>query len=284
MKGIILAGGAGTRLYPITRGVSKHLLPVYDKPMAYYPLTTLMMQGCREILVIVNPRDNAAFERALGDGSQWGVELWYETQGRPRGIADALIIAESWLGEEDCVLALGDNLHFGLGPFSTWSGAGAKIYAARVADPERYGVIELERGRPVSIQEKPRAPRSDLAVTGLYAYDSVATLIAKGLEPSMRGELEITGVNRAYMERRELRVCVMGEGTAWFDCGSPDALYEATGFVRAMQRRQGTLVGSPDLEAYRLGWTDAGKLRDNCKNYVGTEYGQALLTIAEAEA
>jgi glucose-1-phosphate thymidylyltransferase len=288
MKGIILAGGSGTRLYPITQAVSKQLLPVYDAPLIYYPLTTLMLAGIREIVVITTPADSGGFRRLLGDGSQWGVSILYETQPRPEGIAQALLIAERHIADERVALVLGDNIFHGatlgedLERMAAREQSGATVFAYAVSDPERYGVIEFDRdGKVVSIVEKPKEPRSHYAVTGLYFYDAEVLGIVRDLKPSARGELEITDVNRIYHERGGLNVHVLGRGTAWFDTGTHDALLDAGTYIAALQKRQGLKVGCPEEVAYRKGYIDADQLRALGGKLAKTNYGSYLLAIAE---
>ena len=259
MKGIILAGGSGTRLHPITRAVSKQLLPIYDKPMIYYPLSTLMLTGLREILLITTPHDQAAFQRLLGDGSQLGLEISYVIQEQPNGLAQALILGESFLAGERCALILGDNLFYGpgLGTHLRENSDldGALIFAYQVSDPTAYGVVEFdESGRVLSIEEKPRAPRSTYAVPGIYFYDENASKLAHQLAPSARGELEITALNNAYLERGELRVQVLSRATTWLDTGTHESLYEAGGLIRTLQHRSGLRIGDVEQIARDQGW------------------------------
>ena len=259
MKGIILAGGSGTRLHPITRAVSKQLLPIYDKPMIYYPLSTLMLTGLREILLITTPHDQAAFQRLLGDGSQFGLEISYVIQDRPNGLAQALILGESFLAGERCALILGDNLFYGPGLGThlreNTEVEGALIFAYQVSDPTAYGVVEFdESGRVISIEEKPTAPKSSYAVPGIYFYDENASKLAHQLTPSARGELEITALDNAYLERGELRVEVLSRATTWLDTGTHESLYEAGGLIRTLQHRSGLRIGDVEQIARDQGW------------------------------
>ncbi|MCS6876811.1 MAG: glucose-1-phosphate thymidylyltransferase RfbA [Geminicoccaceae bacterium] len=284
-KGILLAGGSGTRLYPVTRAVSKQLLPVYDKPLVYYPLSTLMLAGIREILVITTPEDRALFERLLGDGSQWGLALSYAVQPRPEGLAQALLIGERFLDGAHCCLILGDNIFFGhylrvALNLAVRRPRGATVFGYRVADPERYGVVVLDpQGRPLEIEEKPSRPRSNYAVTGLYFYDPRAVEIAKRLRPSPRGELEITDVNRAYLEVGELVVERLGRGYAWFDAGTHDSLLQASEFVRTLQERQGFQIACPEEIAFLQGWIDREQVERLAAPLARTAYGRYLLDL-----
>jgi glucose-1-phosphate thymidylyltransferase len=287
MKGIILAGGSGTRLYPITISTCKQLLPIYDKPMIYYPLSTLMLAGIRDILIITTPDDRAAFQRLLGDGSKWGLKLSYAVQPKPEGLAQAYIIAEEFVGEEPSALILGDNLYFGHGLPEQLARAaartrGATVFGYRVKDPERYGVVEFDdAGRAISIEEKPKSPKSNYAVTGLYFYDGQAPALARTLKPSPRGELEITALNNLYLEQRDLVVELLGRGHAWLDTGTHDSLIQAGEFVRTVEARQGLKVGCPEEIAYRMGFIDRNSVRTLGAALAKTGYGQYLMEIAD---
>jgi glucose-1-phosphate thymidylyltransferase len=285
-KGIILAGGSGTRLHPSTRVVSKQLMPVYDKPMVYYPLSTMMLAGIREILVISTPTDLPSFQRLLGDGSEWGLQFQYAEQPEPKGIAQSLIIAETFLAGEPSCLILGDNIFYGHNMAQTLQSAnanatGATVFAYHVRDPERYGVVVLDaEGRPLDLEEKPRAPRSNYAVTGLYFYDGEAPAIARALKPSARGELEITDVNREYLNRGTLNVEVFGRGTAWLDTGTHQSLLEASVFVSVLEDRQGLKVACPEEIAWRMQYISADQLRRLAEPMKNNSYGQYLLDLA----
>jgi len=286
-KGIILAGGTGTRLYPLTKSVSKQLMPVYDKPMIYFPLTTLMLAGIREILVITTPQDQALFSGLLGDGAQWGLRLSYAVQPEPGGLAQAFVIGREFLGGRPSALVLGDNIFYGQGfPELLQEAAGrergATIFGYRVKNPEAYGVAEFDAsGRVVGIEEKPARPRSHYAVTGLYFYDADAPELAASLAPSARGELEITDLNRRYLERGTLHLERLGRGIAWLDTGHPDSLLEAAQYVQTIQARQGLQIASPEEIAFRLGWITADDLRRTVEPLSKTDYGRYLLELAD---
>ena len=285
MKGIVLAGGSGTRLYPATHVVSKQLLPVYDKPMVYYPLSTLMLAGIRDILLISTPQDTPRFEQLLGDGRQWGLRLSYAVQERPAGIAQAFLIGREFIGRERVALILGDNIFFGhdLVPLmkrGVERERGATVFAYPVNDPQRYGVVEFDaNGRALSIEEKPKQPKSRYAVTGLYFYDARAVDIATRLKPSARGELEITDVNRAYLERGELEVVPMKRGMAWLDTGTHEALLEAAHFIETIERRQGLKIACPEEVAWRTGFIDAAQLEALARQHEKSSYGDYLRRV-----
>jgi len=286
MKGIVLAGGSGTRLHPITRGISKQLLPVYDKPMVYYPLSTLMIAGIRELLLISTPADLPLFERLLGDGSQLGVSIQYAAQPRPEGIAQAFLIGRDFIGRDGVALALGDNLFHGQGLTHKLGAAaalreGATIFGYWVQDPERYGVVEFDAGgRVLGIEEKPKQPRSHYAVVGLYFYDGQVVDIAASLVPSARGELEITDVNLAYLKREQLRIELLGRGIAWLDTGTHESLLQASGYIHAVQERQGLMVACPEEIAYRNGWIGREELQKLGHELAKSSYGAYLLRLA----
>jgi len=285
MKGIILAGGSGTRLHPMTLVTSKQLMPVYDKPMIYYPLSTLMLAGIREVLIISTPRDIPSFETLLGDGSQWGMDIQYAVQPSPNGLAQAYVIGADFVGNNPSALILGDNIYYGHGITELFTSAmqrssGATVFAYHVNDPERYGVVEFDKQmRARSIEEKPAEPKSNWAVTGLYFYDSDVVDIARDLKPSPRGELEITDVNRAYLERGKLSVEIMGRGYAWLDTGTPDSLVEAAEFVRVLEKRQGFKIACPEEIAFTKGFIDAAQLETLTQALGKSAYGQYLRAV-----
>ncbi len=285
MKGIILAGGSGTRLHPATMSVSKQLLPVYDKPMIYYPLSTLMLAGIREILIITTPQDREQFQRLLGDGRQWGVELTYAVQPKPEGLAQAFIIGDAFVGRDSVALVLGDNIFFGHGLSEKLKSAveqktGATVFGYYVKDPERYGVVAFnEKGKAVSIEEKPEKPKSNYAVTGLYFYDNDVIDIARNIKPSLRGELEITDVNRVYLERNRLHVQLLGRGYAWLDTGTHASLVDATLFIKTIEDRQGLKIGCVEEIAWRMGFIDAAGLEKLIEPMLKSGYGQYLQSL-----
>jgi glucose-1-phosphate thymidylyltransferase len=287
MKGIILAGGSGTRLFPLTLAVSKQLVPVYDKPMVYYPLSTLMLAGIRDILVITTPQDQASFRRLLGDGSDLGIRIAYESQPHPEGLAQAFVIGREFVGRERVALALGDNIFYGEGLADQLQRVarrdeGATVFGYRVRDPQRYGVVELDAsGRAVGLVEKPTQPRSPYAVTGLYFYDNRVLDIAASLAPSARGELEITDVNLAYLERGELHVEVLGRGMAWLDTGTHESLLQASTFIQAIEQRQGLKIACLEEVALKMGFIDSDQVRRAAAAMKGNDYGQYLLRLVE---
>ena len=284
-KGIILAGGTGSRLHPMTVSVSKQLMPVYDKPMIYYPLATLMQAGIREILIITTPEDYQAYQNLLGDGSGWGLNLQYAQQPRPEGLAQAFLIGEDFIGDSRVCLILGDNIFYGNRIEETLQNAvnqqdGASVFAYYVTDPERYGVVELDDdGRAIDLEEKPASPKSNYAVTGLYMYDNDVVDIAKNIKPSARGELEITDVNKTYMERKTLRVELFDRGTAWLDTGTVQSLLDAANFIRVLEERQGLKIGCPEEIAYRQGFIDASQLKILAEKLDKSGYGQYLMEL-----
>ena len=288
-KGIILAGGSGTRLHPVTRAVCKQLLPVFDKPLIYFPISTLMLAGIRDILVITTPEDQAVFQKLLGNGKQWGLNLGYAIQPEPKGLAQAFLIGRDFIGDDNCALVLGDNIFFGQsirGDLSraTERAVGATVFGYRVSDPERYGVVAFdESGQAVSIEEKPGQPKSNYAVTGLYFYDNNVVDIASSIEPSARGELEITDVNRCYLEQGDLHVQRLGRGYAWFDAGTHDSLLQAGEFVRTIQQRQGFQVACLEEIAYRLGYINDVALKALAEPLMKTDYGVYLLQVLDEQ-
>ncbi|HEX3209407.1 MAG TPA: glucose-1-phosphate thymidylyltransferase RfbA [Geminicoccaceae bacterium] len=288
-KGIILAGGSGTRLHPVTRAVCKQLLPIYDKPLIYFPLTTLMLAGIRDILIITTPEDQVAFRRLLNAGEQWGLRLSYAVQPKPEGLAQAFLIGRDFIADDHCALVLGDNIFFGHYfredlKRAAAQALGATVFGYQVRDPERYGVVEFDAaGRAISLEEKPIKPKSSYAVTGLYFYDNQVVDIAASIKPSWRGELEITDVNQRYLDQDRLHVERMGRGYAWFDAGTHESLLQAAEFVRTIQQRQGLQIACPEEIAYRLGYIDAARLKRLAEPLLKTDYGQYLLHILDEQ-
>lgn len=289
MKGIVLAGGSGTRLYPITRGISKQLIPVYDKPMIYYPLSTLMLAGIRDILLISTPEYTPLFEELLGDGSDFGINLSYKVQEKPNGLAEAFILGKEFIGDDPVCLILGDNIYYGSGLSQLLRNAtkkekGATVFGYHVTDPERFGVVEFDKDHhALSIEEKPAEPKSNYAVTGLYFYDNDVVSIAEGLEPSARGELEITDINKEYLKRGDLDVKLMGRGYAWLDTGTHDSMLEASSFIATIQKRQNLKVASLEEIAYRQGWISKERLIELAQPMKKNDYGQYLLRLANED-
>ena len=292
MKGIILAGGSGTRLYPLTMVASKQLLPIYDKPMIYYPLSTLMLAGIKEILIISTPTDLPNFEKLLGDGSRYGISLTYKEQPSPDGLAQAFILGDEFIGDDCCAMILGDNIFYGAGSSKLFAEAvqnaeennRATVFGYHVDDPERFGIVEFDKnGKVLSVEEKPEDPKSPWAITGLYFYDNRCVEYAKSLKPSARGELEITDLNRVYLENGELDVQLLGRGYAWLDTGTMDSLIDAADFVRSIQKQQAIRISAPEEIAFRKGWIDQEKLIQSAEKYGKSDYGKYLKTIAEGE-
>ena len=285
MKGIILAGGRGSRLFPVTRVVCKQLLPVYDKPMIYYPLTTLMLAGIREMLIISTPADTPRFEELLGDGSQWGIELTYKVQDEPRGLADAFRVGQEFIGDDAAAMVLGDNIFFGadfgrIMRDAAANNSGATVFALQVRDPERFGVVEFgDSGEPLAIVEKPKKPKSQFAVTGLYFYDNSVIDVAANLQPSERGELEITDINQHYLANNQLKVTRLPRGMAWLDTGTHESLLEASQFVETIEHRQGFKIACPEETAWRAGWISDEALKELANDLIGSGYGEYLLEV-----
>ena len=290
MKGIILAGGKGTRLYPLTIAISKQILPVYDKPMVYYPLSMLMLAGIREILIISTPDAIPAFRELLKDGSQWGLQFEYAEQPEPRGLADAFLVGREFIGESPVCLMLGDNILYGQGMAALLQecaalDTGAIIFGYKVNDPERYGIVEFDSGgRVISLEEKPRNPKSSFAIPGIYFYDRQVVEIAEGLKPSARGEIEITDLNRVYLEKGQLTARILSRGVAWLDAGTHDSLLQASMFIEAIQQRQGLMISCPEEIAYRMGYISREQLCDLGNSLAGNSYGQYILEIARQES